>query len=74
MLVLSRRKNEVILVGDNIRLHVVSIGRRSVRLAIEAPVDVRILRGEIEQHFNPHRAATTSWEQVANEQEKMQSA
>lgn len=47
MLILSRRPGDSILIGDGIRLVVISSDRRGVRLGIEAPGDVRILRGEI---------------------------
>jgi carbon storage regulator len=47
MLILSRREGDEILIGDGIRLVVLSVDRRGVRLGIDAPPDVRILRGEI---------------------------
>lgn len=47
MLILSRREGDSILIGDGVRLVVLSVDRRGVRLGIEAPPDVRILRGEI---------------------------
>lgn len=47
MLVLSRRKHEVLMIGDNIRVIVENIRGNRVRIAIDAPKDVRVLRGEI---------------------------
>jgi carbon storage regulator len=47
MLILSRREGDSIIIGDGIRLVVLSVDRRGVRLGIEAPPDVRILREEI---------------------------
>ena len=47
MLVLSRKTNERILIGDSIRIHVVSVRGNVVRLGIEAPRDVTILREEL---------------------------
>jgi len=48
MLVLSRRKDEVIWIGGDILLTVVDIRReKKVRLGIEAPSGVKILRGEL---------------------------
>jgi carbon storage regulator len=55
MLVLTRRKDEVIQIGDSIRLHVVAINRRSVKLAFEAPPDVPIHRGEVRQRIDAER-------------------
>jgi len=47
MLILGRREGEAILIEGGIRIVVVSCERGSVRLGIEAPSDVKILRGEI---------------------------
>ena len=47
MLVLSRKSNEFIRIGDNIMLRVLAIKGSVVRLGIEAPTDVSILRGEL---------------------------
>jgi carbon storage regulator len=47
MLVLSRKKNEVILIGDQIRLTIVELDRGKVRVGIEAPKEVKVFREEI---------------------------
>ena len=47
MLVLSRREKESILIGDRITVTVVAIQGSRVRLAIEAPREVRVLRAEL---------------------------
>jgi carbon storage regulator len=47
MLILSRKAGESILIGDGIRLVVLACERGGVRLGIDAPTDVPILRGEI---------------------------
>jgi len=47
MLVLSRKTNERIEVGDNITIIVNKIAGNRVSLAIEAPRDVRVVRGEL---------------------------
>lgn len=51
MLILSRKPGDAILVGDGIRIVVVSADRGGVRLGIEAPADVTILREEIVQQI-----------------------
>lgn len=47
MLVLSRKVNEEILIGDNIRITVVRLAGNRIRLGITAPNDVSVRRGEI---------------------------
>ncbi len=47
MLILSRKEGDSIVIGGDIRVIVLSSDRHGVRLGIEAPSDVRILRGEI---------------------------
>ncbi len=48
MLVLSRKPGESIRIGRSIRIKIVATDRGSVKLGIDAPDDVRILRGELE--------------------------
>lgn len=47
MLVLSRRSNNGVKIGSDIRVTVLSIKRQQVRLGIDAPKDVRVLREEL---------------------------
>lgn len=47
MLILSRRAGESITIGNDIKVKVVSVGSNQVRLGIEAPREVRVLREEI---------------------------
>ncbi len=47
MLVLSRRENEGIVVADRIVVKIVEIRGNQVRLAIEAPKEIRVLRTEL---------------------------
>lgn len=47
MLVLSRRKDESIVIGDNIHVTVVDIRGDAVRLGITAPKDIPVYRKEI---------------------------
>ncbi len=50
MLVLSRRETERIKLGNSIVVTVVKVTGDRVRLGIEAPNDVLVLRGELERH------------------------
>ncbi len=47
MLILTRRPGEAIRIGDNIRLVVLQSAPGKVRLGIEGPLDLRILREEL---------------------------
>lgn len=47
MLVISRKPMESFFIGDNIEVTVISIDRGQVRIAIEAPKDVPIMREEL---------------------------
>ena len=52
MLVLSRRIGEKITVGDNITITVSRVRGERVSLSIEAPPEIRILRGELKEAAN----------------------
>jgi carbon storage regulator len=47
MLVLSRKRNETIVINGNVRIMVVDIRGSQVRLGIKAPDSVGILREEL---------------------------
>ena len=56
MLILTRRLGEKVLIGDEITVQVLEVNRNQVRVAINAPRDVLILREELKgKPFNDKR-------------------
>ncbi|MDW0116942.1 carbon storage regulator CsrA [Sporosarcina thermotolerans] len=49
MLVLSRKPNETIKIGDDIEIRILEVKGETIRIGIEAPKTVDILRGELVQ-------------------------
>jgi len=47
MLVLTRKLNEAVNLGDSIKISILSIENDRVRIGIEAPADMRIIRSEL---------------------------
>ncbi len=54
MLVLSRKKNENIVIGENIRVFIVDIRGDTVRLGIAAPDNVPVHRSEVFEAIKDH--------------------
>jgi carbon storage regulator len=64
MLVLSRKLNQSIMIGDDVRVVVVSIDRDTVKLGIQAPREIPVHRAEVYEEIQranlaavPERAA-----------------
>ena len=51
MLVLSRKPLQSIMIGPDIKITIVKVERNQVRIGIEAPRDVTILRDELIEHI-----------------------
>lgn len=47
MLVLNRKKNQSIVIGNNIEIKILKIGNNFVELGIDAPKDLSIFRDEV---------------------------
>jgi len=62
MLVLSRKLLEGIVIGTDIRITIVKVERNHVRLGIEAPDDVIVVREELIHHDDEHREARAAWD------------
>ena len=53
MLVLTRKATETIQIGDGIVIKVIKTGRGSVKIGIDAPDNVRVMRGELCEQASP---------------------
>jgi carbon storage regulator len=62
MLVLTRKMGEGISIGDTIKIKIVEIKGNQVRLGIEAPVDLRILREEIYAKVQKENVLAADWD------------
>lgn len=68
MLVLSRKSNESIRIGDEITIKVISVRGGRVRIGIDAPEDVIIRRSELSGSLRvPAVAALSSVSSTSNE-------
>ncbi|MFT5299286.1 MAG: carbon storage regulator CsrA [Mariniblastus sp.] len=56
MLVLSRKQNQEIFIGDDIKITVLKMKGNTVRLGIEAPREVNVVRGELPRNAAPQAA------------------
>ena len=52
MLVLSRKQNQEIIIGDNIKITILKTKGNTVRIGIDAPRDVSVRRGELPKKEN----------------------
>lgn len=71
MLVLSRKVKEQVRIGDDITLTILQIKGKTVRVGIEAPRNVRVVRGELPP--KEHVPAGVDEESEAQETEEVQS-
>lgn len=61
MLILSRKINEKIMIGDDISLTIIEIRGDQVKIGVEAPKSVKVFRQEVfEAIKNENRAAALS--------------
>ena len=57
MLVLTRKSNQSIMIGDDIEITVLSVMGEKVRIGIQAPRDVPVFRDEVYVEIQRERAA-----------------
>jgi carbon storage regulator len=61
MLVLTRKRAETIQIGEHIFVKVIRTGRSSVKIGIEAPANVRVIRGELLEAPEAATAPESNW-------------
>lgn len=59
MLIVTRRIGERLHIGDNIVIEIVDTEGPRARVGVDAPRDIRVVRGELERHDKP--VATDAW-------------
>jgi len=52
MLVLSRKPSDVIMIGDDIEIQILSIDKNNVRVGINAPKSISVHRKEVYDKIN----------------------
>jgi carbon storage regulator len=57
VLVLTRKSNQSIMIGDDIELSVLAIMGEKVRIGIQAPRDIPVFRKEVYLEIQQERAA-----------------
>lgn len=73
MLVVTRKPGESILVSDNIEISVLEISKDKVKIGINAPKEVKIVRSELKtlRQTNEQAAASTRGiKQLLNDKQK----
>lgn len=61
MLILSRKINEKIMIGEDITLAIIEIRGDQVKIGVDAPKSVKVFRQEVYEAIkNENRAAATS--------------
>lgn len=71
MLVLSRKLDEKIKIGEDIEITVVAISGDTVRLGIEAPRQVKILRSEVYEQIQVQNREAVNNARIPEELKKL---
>ena len=70
MLVLSRQRDESIMIGDNVEITIVDVRGDKVRLGITAPREIPVHRREIYDTIQREKAAAAAAEKSAAEKQE----
>ncbi len=64
MLVVTRKMDEAIYIGDDIKITIVGVSSDKVSIGVEAPRDITILRSELKETISENKSSAV---QVSNE-------
>jgi carbon storage regulator len=73
MLVLTRKSNQSIMIGDDIEISVLSIMGEKVRIGIQAPRDIPVFRKEVYLEIQAERGQVVAGGTVNEELRKLSS-
>ena len=65
MLVLHRKKGESLIINDNIRITILDISGEKVKIAVEAPKEIPILRSELVNAAEANKEAVGSERKIS---------
>jgi carbon storage regulator len=71
MLVLTRKSNQSIMIGDDIEVSVLSVMGEKVRIGIQAPRDIPVFRTEVYLEIQQERAEAGGTEARENVDEAL---
>jgi carbon storage regulator len=71
MLVISRKPGESLVISDQIRVTVISLGNDKVSIGIDAPRDIKIIREELMETIEANKASNekidqSNYQQIAS--------
>lgn len=70
MLVLTRRLEEVVMIGDDISVKILGISGNQIRLGIVAPADIPVHRQEIYDRIQREKEAEVLRDSFFNEEQE----
>ena len=65
MLVLHRKKGESLIIDDNIKITIVDISGEKVKIAVEAPKEIPVLRSELVNAAEANKEAAGSEHKIS---------